>query len=101
MASVVMIKHPASGLVQKGYYGFSWTYLFFGWYVPLIRGELGVAARDLLMTIVTFGIWQIVLSFLYNRQHMTRKLMGGWVLADSDAVNALAAAKIGFVIPSP
>jgi hypothetical protein len=39
-----MIKHNQSGLVKKGYFGFSWTYLFFGWFVPLFRGELGVAA---------------------------------------------------------
>jgi hypothetical protein len=44
MASSILIKHPDSGLMKKGYYGFSWTYLFFGFFVPLFRGELGVAA---------------------------------------------------------
>ena len=38
MADSVMIKHASSGLVKSGKYGFSWTYLFFGWLVPLFRG---------------------------------------------------------------
>ncbi len=100
MATRVTIKHPQSGLVQNGYVGFSWTYLFFGFWVPLIRGELGVAALHLLFTIFTFGLWQFVVSFLYNRQYMTRKLMKGWVLADSADRNNLAAAKIGLALPA-
>ena len=44
MAKIVKIKHPQSGLIQEGKVGFSWTYLFFGFWVQLIRGELGVAA---------------------------------------------------------
>ncbi|MFM6979465.1 MAG: hypothetical protein ACKOW7_05595 [Methylophilaceae bacterium] len=57
MATGVMIQNPNNGLTRIGYFGFSWTYLFFGWWVPLIRGELGVAALHLLFTICTFGLW--------------------------------------------
>jgi len=39
MAKPIIIKHKASGLIKKGYYGFSWTYLIFGWFVPVFRGE--------------------------------------------------------------
>ena len=67
-----MIQHPASGLIKNGYFGYSWTYLFFGWFVPLIRGELGIAALHLIFSIVTLGIWQFILSFIYNKQYMTR-----------------------------
>ncbi len=95
MATAIVIKHTASGLTKNGYYGFSWTYLFFGWFVPLFRGELGVAALHLLFSMVTFGFWQLVMCFLYNRQYMTRMLTSGWVLADSEGRNALAAAKLG------
>jgi hypothetical protein len=99
MATAVMIKHPQSGLVQKGYYGFSWTYLLFGWFVPLFRGELGVAALHFLFTMLTFGLWQIVVAFLYNKQYMTRKLLKGWVLSDGDLANQVAAQKLGVALP--
>ena len=56
MATSVIIRHTQSGLTRKGYVGFSWTYLFFGWFVPLFRGELSTAALHLLFTIFTFGL---------------------------------------------
>ena len=95
MATSVMIKHNQSGLVKKGYFGFSWTYLFFGWFVPLFRGELGVAALHLLFSMVTFGLWQLVMCFLYNKQYMTRMLTNGWTLADSPEKNSAAQLKLG------
>jgi len=99
MATAVLIKHPPSGLTRKGYYGFSWTYLFFGWLVPVFRGELGVGALHLLFSIMTLGFWQLIVCFLYNRQFMTRMLTGGWVLADTESSNADAARALGVVLP--
>ena len=99
MATAVTIRHSQSGLTRKGYFGFSWTYLFFGWFVPIFRGELGIAALHLLFTIVTFGWWQLIVCFLYNKQYMTRMLTNGWVLADSPDRNAEAAMRLGVVQP--
>ena len=95
MATKVIIQHPANGLTKDGYFGYSWTYLFFGWFVPLFRGELGVAALHLLFTMFTFGLWQLIVSFLYNKQYMTRMLEKGYVLKDSAAVMAEARGKLG------
>jgi len=99
MATAVTIRHSQSGLTRKGYFGFSWTYLFFGWFVPIFRGELGIAALHLLFTIVTLGWWQLIVCFLYNKQYMTRMLTSGWVLADSLDRNAEAAMRLGVVLP--
>lgn len=100
MATPVVVRHSTSGLTKRGYYGFSWTYFLFGWWVPLIRGELVVALLHLIFTCLTFGLWQIIVSFLYNKQYMTRLLTNGWVLADSEGNNALAASKLGIVLPN-
>jgi len=99
MATKVLIKHQQSGLIQKGLFGFSWTYLFFGWWVPLFRGELGVAALHLLFSIVTFGLWQFIACFIYNKQYMSRKLTNGWVLSDTAELNNRAALKLGVALP--
>lgn len=95
MATSIPIKSEATGMIKTGYYGYSWTYLFFGWFVPVFRGELGVAALHLLFTILTGGLWQIIFSFLYNRQYMTRMLTYGWVLAGSDGQNQMAKSALG------
>lgn len=100
MAQKAMIKHPASGFVKTGFYGFSWTYLFFGWFVPLFRGELAVAVLHLFFTMITFGIWQFIVAFLYNNQYMTRMLIEqGYVLADSESIMLAARQKLGIAAP--
>jgi hypothetical protein len=81
-------------MIKTGLYGFSWTYLFFGWFVPLFRGELGVGALHLLFTFFTFGLWQLIVCFLYNKQYMTRMLTNGWVLAGTDQDNLKARAAL-------
>jgi len=95
MAKKVIIQHPGNGLTKNGFFGFSWTYLFFGWWVPLFRGELGVAALHLLFTICTLGIWQLIVSFLYNKQFMTRMLEKGYVLKDTQDVMSNARISLG------
>jgi hypothetical protein len=95
MATEIAIKHKESGMMKTGLYGFSWTYLFFGWFVPLFRGELGVGALHLLFTAVTFGFWQFIVCFLYNKQYMTRMLTDGWELAGTEEENQKARAALG------
>jgi hypothetical protein len=86
----VLIKHTQSGIVKSGYVGFCWTYLLFGWIVPVFRGEIGIGALHLLLTLITFGLFQIIMPFLYNKQFMVRHLTNGYELSDEDSVNLMA-----------
>ncbi len=97
MAKKVALIHPQSGLMKSGYYGFSWTFLFFGWFVPLFRGELFISLLHFVITIVTLGFWQLIIAFLYNKQYMTRMLEKGYVLNDTEEVNEAARRKLGIV----
>lgn len=91
----VLIKHQQSGLVKKGYVGYCWTYFFFGWLVPTFRGEIGIGILHLILTTFTFGFFQIVMPFLYNKQFMTRQLIAGWQLSDDESLMAVARLKLG------
>ena len=91
----ILVKHEQSGLVKKGYIGYAWTYQLFGWLVPIIRGEIGIGVLHLVLTVVTFGIFQIVMPFLYNKQYMTRLLTTGWQLSDEEQIMSLARLKLG------
>jgi len=79
----VMLRHNSSGLTKKGRYGYCWPYLLFGWLVPVFRGEIGIAALHLLLSLVTLGIFQFVMPYLYNKQYTARLLTAGWALADA------------------
>lgn len=91
----VILKHQPSGLVKTGYYGFSWTYLLFGWIVPIFRGEIGIGALHFLFTLVSFGLFQIIMPFLYNKQYTSRLLTSGWALADTEQNNQIARVRLG------
>ncbi len=93
----VRIIHQASGIVKVGYVGYSWTYLVFGWFVPVVRGELGVGVLHLVITLVSFGLSQLIFPFLYNRQYMVRMLTQGWVLDDNDPNAGLARLKLNIL----
>ena len=95
MAKRVALIHPQTGLMKSGFYGFSWTFLFFGWFVPLFRGELLIALLHFTITVITIGLWQIIFAFLYNKQYTTRLLEKGYVLNDSAEVNEEARRKLG------
>ena len=95
MAKRVQLIQPETGLMKSGYYGFSWTFLFFGWFVPIFRGELFISLLHFVITVVTFGLWQVIIAFLYNKQYMTRMLEKGYVLNDTEEVNEAARHKLG------
>jgi hypothetical protein len=91
----VLIKHKLSNIVKNGYVGYCWTYLIFGWIVPIFRGEIGIGALHLLLTLISFGLFQIIMPFLYNKQFMTRHLTNGYELNDEESVNLIAKQKLG------
>ncbi|MBF9234870.1 hypothetical protein [Microvirga alba] len=94
-AKRIMMKNHVTGQLKSGFYGYSWTYLLFGFWVPLIRGELGVAALHLLFSLVTMGLWQLIVSFLYNKQYTNRLIEKGFRFSETLEKNQLAAASVG------
>ena len=97
MQKEIRIIHSVSGIAKSGYVGFSWTYLLFGWFVPVIRGELGIGSLHLVITFVSFGLSQLVFPFLYNRQYMNRMLTTGWALDSNDPNYDIAREKLNIV----
>jgi hypothetical protein len=91
----VIVKHEESGLLKKGYVGYSLTYLVFGWCVPIVRGEIAIGLIHFVLTVVTLGFFQyLVMPYLYNKQYMTRLLTNGWQLNGDDESNAYAKRKL-------
>ena len=90
----IKIRHKESGMEKKCYVGYSWTYYFFGFLVPITRGEISRGLFHLLFSLVTVGIFQLVMPFLYNKQASTRLLTSGWELHDTEENNAFALARL-------
>ncbi len=91
----IKVRHKQSGIEKNCFVGYSWTYFFFGFFVPIFRGEISIGIFHLIFSIVTFGLFQLVMPFLYNKQASVRLLVNGWELNDSEENNLFASAKIG------
>ena len=93
----IVIVHKESGIKKNCFVGYSWTYFFFGFFVPIFRGEISIGIFHLIFSIVTFGVFQLVMPFLYNKQASIRLLLNGWELNDSEENNLFASSKIGII----
>ena len=91
----IMLRHWEAGLTKNGYVGFCWTYLFFGWLVPVVRGEIWIGVLHMILTAISLGLFQLIMPFLYNKQYTSRLLTTGWTLADSLEKNDFARRKLG------
>lgn len=85
----VVLKHD-SGMEKTVKKGFSWTFLLFGLFVPLIRGDLKwtviILALQVLVGMFTFGIGSLVISFIfafiYNKIYIKELLEKGYKPTD-------------------
>ena len=91
----INLKHTNSSLNKPGYVGYCWTYFFFSFFVPIFRGEILIGVLHLIFSVVTFGIFQLVIPFLYNKQFTSRMLTSGWVLSDTEENMQLARLRLG------
>lgn len=67
-----------AGVVKECKAGFSWTTLFFGLFVPLLRGDFKWSIIMLLLAIITFGISWLVVPFIYNKKYIISLLEKGY-----------------------
>lgn len=107
MATRIALRHKESGIVKDGFYGFSWTTLFFGFFPALFRGDfitfIGGFVVSLIIGVLTLGIGAffigLVWAFMYNKYYTRKLIERGYVLSGSDADNVFAAFALGIVAP--
>ena len=86
--------HSESKLNKPIFVGYSWTYFFFGFFVPIFRGEIVVGLLHAILSFITFGLFWLVMSFLYNRQYSERLIGAGWQLSDTEERNQMVRLKL-------
>lgn len=68
------------GVTKEVKKGFSWTMLFFGVCVPLVRGDWKWFLISLLAGLVTCGISWLIFPFFYNKIYLNELLEKGYVI---------------------
>lgn len=78
--------------------GYSWLFFFFGWFVPLFKGDwkwFGITfGVTLLLGMFTYGIaplvFQIIFAGFYNKLHIQDLKAQGFQAADEFSEKALS-----------
>lgn len=108
MATQIPLRHRETGIIKNGFYGFSWTTFFFGFFPALFRGDfitfIGGFVISAIIGVMTLGIGMLIIgvvwAFMYNKYYTRKLLERGYVLAGSEGENALAASALGMVMPT-
>ncbi|MCE2574367.1 hypothetical protein [Komagataeibacter sp. FNDCR2] len=107
MAHTVRLRHKETGILKNGFYGFSWTTLFFGAFPALFRQDfitfLGFFAVWVVVGVISFGFASVVLgiawAFMYNKYYTTRLLQQGYVFDDTAHNVTAASLALGVALP--
>ena len=87
---MINLKHKDTGQVKQVKLGFSWTTFFFGFLVPLFRGDVKWFLIMLLLDVVTAKLASfVVMDFMYNKIYINGLLEKGYIPADDNSANAL------------
>ena len=78
----VNLKHKDTGVVKTAPLGFSWTSLFFGAFVPLLRGDVKWFLLGMVIIIATFGLGLLIIPFIYNKIYIKNLMEKGYTPAD-------------------
>lgn len=102
----IAMKHKETGIMKTGFYGFSWTTFFFGFFPALFRSDFIAFIAGVVITIpiglVTAGIGGFFIgpiwAFRYNKYYTLKLVERGYVFDGSDGDNATAALALGIAI---
>ena len=84
------LKHE-SGIIKEIKVGYSWTSFFFGFWIPVIRGQWSDFAIMLISAVPTCGILPFVWTFKINRRYCQQLLEKGYKPATLEDANILSA----------
>ena len=99
MATTIMMQNPQTGIVKKGFYGFSWTTLFFGGFPAIFRGDLVEGVLVLVANFLSFGLVSFVWAFIYNKRYTLKLVQQGYQFSGDEASIAMARSRLGIIDP--
>lgn len=86
------------GQVKQVKVGFSWTMFFFGFFVPLFRGDWMYMLISIGAAMVTLGISWLVFPFIYNKLYINSLLKKGWKPAETGSQAILRQKGFGEIV---
>ena len=79
MATRITMENINTREIKETVVGFSWTTLFFGIFVPLLRGDIKWFFVILILAFFTFGLSWFVIPFIYNKLYVKELVSKGYI----------------------
>lgn len=86
---ILQLKHKDTSILRDAPVGFSWTSLFFGPLVPLLRGDFLWFFLHVFLSLFIFGLFWLIFPFIYNNIYLRGLLGKGYVPADRSSRRVL------------
>lgn len=96
MAINIRLENIHTKEIKEAPIGFSWTTLFFGIFVPLLRGDIKWFIISLALAFFTFGISWLIFPFLYNKQYVKDLVSKGYIPYDELSKSELSKRNVYF-----
>ena len=98
--TTITLENPRTGHIRQAPVGFSWTVLLFGFFPPLFRSDWKWGLIFALLTILTWGISNILFAFLYNKLYLKDLIRSGFRVKSVEKGNADEVARnLGMELP--
>ena len=101
MAISIQMRHKHNGIYKDGFVGFSWTYLFFGFFVPLLRGNYKLALYHFIIFMFSLSLFgsvlivQPILAFFFNKFYTLDMIESGYYFDCEPHLKQYACEKLG------
>ena len=94
--ALISLENKKTHQLKQAPIGFSWTNFFFGFFVPLFRGDWKWAAIFFAIGWVTFGFGCFITAFFYNKLYVEELMNNGFkVKSLNGADKSLIKARLG------
>ncbi len=98
--TTLTMQNPQTGKFKNAPIGFSWTSLFFGGFVPLLRGHYIAGTVWMLLMIFTGGLSLLFQMCIYNKQYLKYLLRKGYKVKYSAMPLDVVSGRVNIELPS-
>ncbi|KRE33415.1 hypothetical protein [Paenibacillus sp. Soil724D2] len=91
----ITVQSKNTGLVKELKVGFSWTFLFFGSFVYIFRGNWSEFWKCFFLSGITLGIYALIQCWTANKKEIVRYMEKGYTAADPVSEDKLV--RIGLI----
>jgi len=95
MATQILMKNPSTGIVKKGFYGFSWTTFCWSGIPAIMRGD--TLTGIIMLCFCWFPLITLIMAFKYNKMYTTKLIEQGYEFAGTETENEIARTQLGII----